>query len=183
MKERNILICFLAFFMSVVGMAQTSRDEQAAAKIYAYGVYLFNNNNEFVRLQPLKSAGMKQKGVLRPKVYYLFNGEHSNNINNSDEIYVSTLGSSQNVDNYYLIRLEPKKGQRWYSYIKVLGFGKVKNATAEIPILTSELKKGVYKISPSETLSPGSYALFYNYSNGVPTEIFDFDIISPVSRY
>ncbi|MBB3703637.1 hypothetical protein [Alloprevotella rava] len=72
MKERIFLVYLLAFFISVIGMAQTSRDAQAAAKIYAYGVYYFNANGKLIRMQPLKNAGMKQKGILRPKSVLYF---------------------------------------------------------------------------------------------------------------
>lgn len=58
--------------------------------------------------------------------------------------------------------------------MKVVGFGKVKEEVIGIPIVTTELKHGVYKLTSTQPLSEGSYGLFYNYSNGVPTEIYDF---------
>ena len=177
MKERNLIVCLLAFFISVISIAQTSRDAQAVAKIYTYGVYYFNADGEFVRMQPLKTAGVKQKGILRPKIYYTFEGNNSTNSSETGTFYISTLGSTQSIDNFHLIQLERKNGQRWYSYMKVVGFGKVKEEVIGIPIVITELKHGVYKLTPAQPLSGGSYGLFYNYSNGVPTEIYDFDFL------
>ena len=175
--ERNLFVCLLAFFISAISIAQTSRDAQAVAKIYAYGIYYFNADDEFVRMQPLKAAGVKQKGILRPKIYYTFEGNNSKNSSETGTLYISTLGSTQSIDNFHLIQLERKNGQRWYSYMKVVDFGKVKEEVIGIPIITTELKHGVYKLTPAQPLSGGSYGLFYNYSNGVPTEIYDFDFL------
>lgn len=177
MKERNLFVCLLAFFISAISIAQTSRDAQAVAKIYAYGIYYFNADGEFVRMQPLKTAGVKQKGILRPKIYYIFEGNNSTNSSETGTFYISTLGSTQSIDNFHLIHLEHKNGQRWYSYMKVVGFGKVKEEVIGIPIVITELKHGVYKLTPAQPLSGGSYGLFYNYSNGVPMEIYDFDFL------
>lgn len=177
MKERNLFVCLLAFFISAISIAQTSRDAQAVAKIYAYGIYYFNADDEFVRMQPLKAAGVKQKGILRPKIYYTFEGNNSTNSSETGTFYISTLGSTQSIDNFHLIHLEHKNGQRWYSYMKVVGFGKVKEEVIGIPIVITELKHGVYKLTPAQSLSGGSYGLFYNYSNGIPTEIYDFDFL------
>ena len=177
MKERIFLVYLLAFFISVIGMAQTSRDAQAAAKIYAYGVYYFNANGKLICMQPLKNAGMKQKGILRPKVYYIFDGNYSTNSSENGTFYISTLGSTQNIDNFHLIQLECKNGRRWYKYVKVVGFGKVKEEPVGIPVVTTELKHGIYKLTPAQPLSGGCYGLFYNYSNGIPTEIYDFDVL------
>lgn len=88
MKERNLFVCLLAFFISAISIAQTSRDAQAVAKIYAYGVYYFNADGEFVRMQPLKAAGVKQKGILRPKIYYTFEGNNSTNSSETGTLYI-----------------------------------------------------------------------------------------------
>lgn len=176
---KKVFFVILGIIISLCSFAQ--KDSIAVSQMKQIGVYYFEGNN-LKQISPIIPEGMKASGGLfKVKASVEFLGEKSDNIlENPLEIYVfipSEYSDRISIKQFRFIHLTPRKGNRKVTTVSGSIFGAkvgAKSQTMEVKKLSDEC----YKIYLNEPIEEGCYGVFYNYGNGTPYKLYDFDIVN-----
>lgn len=176
---KTLLLTLLGIFISVSSFAQ--KDSIAVSQIKQMGVYFFEGD-DLKQISPIVPEGTKSSpGLFKATASLEYLGENSENIlGNKPEFYIfipSMYLNKISVKQFRLVSLSAKKGKRKLKAIYATLFGSRTGAKSE----TMDMKKlsdECYKIFSSEPMEEGHYGIFYNYGSGIPSKLYDFDIVN-----
>jgi hypothetical protein len=142
------------------------------------GLYYITSDSEVKPLMSLNSSGSKTSGTFKVTVKMQFQGETAD-IKFTDNqpifYFLQSPYSQSSVRNYRLVKLESKKGMRYFKWFSASIAGGSSNNDS-IEFNTEQIEDNVYKIKTTEPLEAGHYAFYYNYGAAMPVIIYDFDI-------
>jgi hypothetical protein len=165
-------------FLAIMMVLSTSVFAQNFDEISKEGLYYVTSNSEVKPLLSLNASGSKQSGTFKITIKMQFQGE-SADIKFTEKqpvfYFVQSPYSQTSARNYRLVKLEAKKGMRYFKWISASLAGASANNEC-IDFTTEQVEDNLYKIAPKEPLEVGHYAFYYNYGGAMPAIIYDFDI-------
>ena len=179
MNTRRLFLTYCVIASCLICNAQN--DSIAISQMKEVGVYYFDGPT-FKQMSPILPEGSKGSiGILKVSGSLEYLGENSENVfNNSPEFYIyipSVYKNRMNVKQFRMVTLVSKKGIR---KLKIVSANMLKGKTgAKTTVMeTKKLNEECYKLYLSEPIEEGHYGIFYNYGQGVPGKLYDFDVIN-----
>ncbi|MCR5270936.1 MAG: hypothetical protein K6D91_07985 [Prevotella sp.] len=175
MRRIFVLFSLVLFGLSV----QAQNDSIAISQMKELGVYYLRNDT-LVQIVPIMQERTKvSSSPFSAKGSMVYEGENSENVLGNKPvfyIYIPNMYKNRiNAKQFRLVTLTSKKGQRRLNTISVSVFGARTGAKSQI-LNMEELNEECYKIFSDDAIPAGHYGIFYNYGNGVPLKLYDFDI-------
>ncbi|WP_033147823.1 hypothetical protein [Prevotella sp. P6B1] len=174
---KRILIFSVLFILSLSIFAQN--DSVAISQMKEMGVYYLRNDT-LMQIVPIMQERTKvSASPISAKGSMVYDGENSENILGNKPVFYIYIPimykNSINAKQFRLVTLTSKKGQRKLNTISVSLFGARTGAKSQV-LDMKKLNEECYKIFSDEPIPAGHYGIFYNYGNGVPLKLYDFDI-------
>ena len=174
---KKIILTLLAF--SLMHEIHAQNDSIAMSQMKKLGVYYLRNDT-LVQIIPIVTESLKTSGnPFSGNASLVYEGEVSENVlPNTPTFYVfipNEYSSMISVKQFRMVTLTSKRGKRNLNAASISVFGArtgAKTQTMEIKNLNDEC----YKIRTKEAMPAGHYGIFYNYGNGIPQKLYDFDI-------
>ena len=176
---RKVLFTLSLAMISILAYCQDSNDSIAISQMKQLGVYYFSNNS-LTQITPIMPENTKVSGyIFSAKASMVYEGENSENkMNNTPTFYVyipAMYKNNINAKQFRMVTLTSKNGSRKLKTASVSPFGAKTGAKSQTMDMV-KLNDECFKIFSKEVMPAGHYGIFYNYGNGVPLKLYDFDI-------
>ncbi len=172
------LLLFLLFFVSCI-IIKAQNDSIAVTQMKEMGVYYFDEAT-LTRIEPIIPEGNKVSvGILKAKATLEFLGENSDNVLNNNPVFYVFIPSIYkkhiSIKQFRMVSLTSKKGMRKLKSLSA-SLLKAKVGTDNTVFKVKKLNEECFKLYLDEQIEAGHYGIFYNYGNGVPRKLYDFDV-------
>ena len=174
---KKIIFILLAF--SLIQEIHAQNDSIAMSQMNKLGVYYFRNDT-LVQIIPIVTENIRTSGSpFSAKASMVYEGEDSEHIlSNTPTFYVfipKVYNSMISVKQFRMVTLTSQKGTRSLNAVSIVPFAGRTGAKTQAMNITT-LNEECYKICAKEVMPAGHYGIFYNYGNGIPHKLYDFDI-------
>lgn len=174
---KKIILILLTF--TLMHDIHAQNDSIAMSQMKELGVY-YLRNDALVQIIPIMMENIESNGnPFSNKASMVYEGEVSEHIlSNTPTFYIYIPREYRrmlNVKQFRMVTLTSKKGKRNLNTASFSIFGGRTGAKTQT-METKNLNDECYKISAKEAMPAGHYGIFYNYGNGIPLKLYDFDI-------